>query len=305
MSRKALDLTGCIGRLIPNVLARRDPVADSAPVVFDIPRSGFTFPRDFRPDAKFVDVLRSVSMYVEELYGGAPEAGATWLHAVFPCSYIDANRHQLDIDPQLIDEEWPAPLKPTKKSELGIGLIHRVCRKGDLPLYSKPLSVEDVQNRIESYYWPYHNELAAILKRHHGESGVAYHVSCHSMASIGGHATVDQGSARSQFDIGDGNSKTCDPAFVELVVETLRGFDYEVTVNKHYAGAESIHKHANPSAGIHSLQIEINRGLYMDEDAFVRGPRFVEIRSHLDALARAICAFAREQRVPETEGATQ
>ncbi|WP_084462641.1 N-formylglutamate amidohydrolase [Oceanibaculum pacificum] len=292
MSKAALALTGEIGRSIPNVLVRRDPGVNAAPVVFDIPRSGFTYPRDFQPDAQFVDVQRGVSMYVEELYGGAPAAGANWLFAEFPNSYIDANRHQLDIDPKLIDGEWPEPLKPTRKSELGIGLIHSVCRTGDLPLYSSKLAVEDVQHRLDAYYWPYHNELSDILKRHRAAKGVAYHVSCHSMASIGGHATIDHGSERSEFDIGDGNGKTCKPEFVELVVETLRGFGHQVTVNKHYAGAESIHKHADPANGIHSLQIEIKRGIYMDERKFIRSPRFAEIRGHLDQLAQAICAYA-------------
>lgn len=283
------------GRYVPGVLLRRDPVAPPSPVVFDIPRSGAEYPRDFRSPAPFDAVHRSISMYVEELYADVPDAGATWLYACFPNAYIDANRHERDIDPELLDGPWPEKLEPTGKSRLGIGLIHSVCGTGDVPLWHGRLPVADVRRRLDDYYWPYHNELAALLKAQRATFGTAFHVSCHSMASIGGAATVDRGARRSDFDIGDRNHETADPVFVELVVETLRGFGYDTTVNKHYAGAESIRKHADPAGGIHSLQIEISRGLYMDEDSYVRGPRFAEIRSHLATLGQAVCAFARER----------
>ncbi|XWN31507.1 MAG: N-formylglutamate amidohydrolase [Devosia sp.] len=287
----------------PGVLWRMDPPGACAPIVFDIPRSGADYPRHFRPSARFDAVHRSISMYLEELYADAPAAGAQLLYATFPNAFIDANRHELDIDADLIDGAWPQALEPTQKSALGIGLIHSVCGTGDVPLYDAKLSVADVKNRIEAYYWPYHNELAGLLKHHRDTHGLAYHISCHSMASIGGQATVDAGTARSQVDIGDRNGATCEPGFVEVVRETMRNLGYEVTHNKHYAGAEAIRKHADPANGIHSLQIELNRALYMDEETFQRGETFDKLREDLASLARAIVAYARA-RVSETGART-
>ena len=282
-------------KYIPGVLRRLDPIRNASPVVFDVPRSGSDYPRRFRSPAPFDAVHRSISMYLEELYDGAPAAGANLLFACFPNAFIDANRHELDINPDLIDGEWPGPLEPTIKSKLGIGLIHAMCGAGDLPLHHGRLSVADVKDRLDNYYWPYHNELAGLLADHREKYGVAYHVSCHSMSAIGSKASVDEGKARSQFDIGDRNGTTCEPGFVDVVKTTLEGFGYEVTVNRHYAGAESIRKHGAPDKGIHSLQIELNRGLYMDEELFTRGDGFQTIRGHLAELAEAVAAYGRAQ----------
>ena len=283
------------GRYLPGVLRRLDPTASPSPTVFDIPRSGSDYPRSFRSPAPFDAVHRSISMYVEELYADAPAAGATWLFACFPNAWIDANRHEADIDPELLDGPWPETLAPTDKSRLGVGLIHKFCGRGDVPMHAGPLAVADVRERLERYYWPYHHELAALLSAHRAEFGVAFHISCHSMSSVGGSATADAGRRRSDFDIGDRHGETTEPAFRDLVVETLRGFGYDVTVNRHYAGAESIRKHGAPTAGVHSLQIEINRALYMDEEAFARGPDFEPIRANLASLAETVCAFARDR----------
>jgi N-formylglutamate amidohydrolase len=277
----------------PGVLYRRSPAVNGAPLVFDIPRSGSDYPREFRSPAPFDAVRRSVSMYVEELYGSAPAHGAAWLYALFPNVYIDANRHERDVDPAFVEGEFPEPLEPSDRSTRGMGLIPRVCGKGDVPLDTGPISVADLRHRLDDYYWPYHNELAAILDGFRAEHGIAYHVSCHSMSSIGGKAVADPGRPRSEFDIGSRHGETCEPEFVEAVTACLSGFGYDVTVNEHFAGAESVRKHGNPEGGVHSLQIEINRSLYMDEDRYRRGEKFETVRTHLEQLIRRLADFAR------------
>jgi N-formylglutamate amidohydrolase len=111
-------------KYVPGVLVRRWPETGDVPVVFDIPRSGTTYPCEFRPSAPFLALHQSVSMHVEKLYEGVVDAGAHWLYALFPNTFIDANRHEADIDPELLDGPWPHPLQTTQKSRLGIGLIH-------------------------------------------------------------------------------------------------------------------------------------------------------------------------------------
>ncbi|ALM82899.1 N-formylglutamate amidohydrolase [Bordetella sp. N] len=279
----------------PGVFLRRDPNGAGAPLVFDIPRSGTWYPCEFVPAAPFLDLHQSVSMHVPDLYTDVVDSGAGWLAATFPNTYIDANRHEGDIDPTLLDGPWPGQLETTEKSRLGIGLIHSKCGKRGVPIYDKPLAVADVQRRLDHYYWPYHNELAAMLAERKKVFGGAYHVSCHSMASIGGPSTLDRGKPRSDFDIGDRNGSTCDPALSELIVATLGGFGYQVTRNFHYPGAESVRKHAQPAAGIHSVQIEIKRGLYMNEETFERSKDFGTVRQHLAELSKVIARFALDQ----------
>lgn len=276
----------------PGVLHRMTPAGRSAPLVFDIPRSGRDFPNDFRSPAGYNEVKSSISMYVEELFSRAPEHGATWLYACFPNAYIDANRHERDIDPALVAGEPAEPFEPTEKSELGVGLIHRVCDGTGSPLQQTPLSVADVERRLHGYYWPYHNELTSIIEGLREQHARVLHVSCHSMASVARSVSKDVGQPRSDFDIGDRNGSTCDRDFVDAVRSFLAGLGYDVSVNRHFPGAESIRKHANPAAGIHSLQIETRRGLYMDEATYEKGPQFDTVREHLGALAAHLAAFA-------------
>lgn len=277
--------------ILPGVFVRRDPEVGRAPVLFDIPRSGAEYPRGFRSIASLTDLQRSISMYVEELYRGVTGAGATWLYASFPNAYIDPNRHPLDIDPAAVAGDWPEPLQPSAKSRAGIGLIPMVCA-GTRPLYDGPLPVAELRDRLEHFYHPYHAELARLLQAMRAEHGAAYHLSCHSMPALAAGSAPEAERRRSDFDLGDRNGTTCEPGLVAVVAETLRGFGYSVTQNAHFIGAECVRRHGDPAGKVHSLQIEMNRGLYMDETARTRGPGFEAVRGHLAAVAAAVVGYA-------------
>jgi len=286
-------MTGDIDEIyIPGVLRRREPASNGAPLVFDIPRSGAEYPRDFRSPASFNDVKSSISTYVEELFSAAPDLGAGWLYACFPNAYIDANRNENDIDPDLIEGAGPGDFAPTQKSSLGVGLIHSVTDAGGMPLQEVPISRADLARRLDHFYWPYHNTLSDMLQAHREAAGMAFHVSCHSMASVARKVSVDAGAQRSDFDIGDGNGVTCERGFVDAVVECLSGLGYRVTVNKHFAGAECIHKHGDPQTACHSLQIETRRGLYMDEETYAKKPDFAKIQGDIGTLIGALTEYA-------------
>ncbi|CAB3883661.1 hypothetical protein LMG26846_03635 [Achromobacter insuavis] len=277
---------------LPGVFSRRDPLS-SAPVVFDIPRSGREYPADFDASASFSDLHSSVSRHLERLYDGAPEHGATWLYARFPNTYIDANRHERDIDPAMLDGEWPEPLEPSDKSRAGIGLIPMVVR-GTRPLYAHgKLPTAQVRQRIDGYYRPYHDELKRILQGLRQQHGVAYHLSCHSMGSRIPAPAPDAGQLRSDFDLGDRRGATADPAFTEFVRKTLAGMGYTVTLNAHFIGAECVRRHGAPAQGVHSLQIEMRRDLYMDEANGAANAGFERVRAHMNELAAAVVAYAR------------
>lgn len=282
---------------LPGVFSRRDPdEASRVPVLFEIPRSGREYPADFDTDIGFGDLHSSVSKHLETLYNGVPAHGATWLYARFPNAYIDANRHESDIDPQILDGEWSGPLEPTDKSRAGIGLIPLVVR-GTKKIYTaSTLPVSDVRHRVEAYYRPYHSELARILQGFREQYGTAYHLSCHSMGSRIPAAAERAGQLRSDFDLGDRRGTTADPAFTDFVRKILSDMGYEVTLNTYFIGAECVRQHGVPSAGVHSLQIEMRRNLYMDEVTGAVNVGFEQVRKHMTQLAAAVSDYASHRR---------
>src|SRR5215472_14709356 len=156
---------------IPGVLWRRDPRTAELPLVFDSPHSGSIYPEDFRFCCP-LEVLRTAEdTYVDELYGAAPAFGATLIGAVFPRSYLDANRAVDDLDSALIDGRWPSALAPSHKTRSGLGLVRRVVRPG-IQIYDRKLGVDELLARVERYHAPYHRVLDEACRSAHRKFGV-------------------------------------------------------------------------------------------------------------------------------------
>ncbi|HJS32916.1 MAG TPA: N-formylglutamate amidohydrolase [Alphaproteobacteria bacterium] len=279
---------------IPGVLRRHDPSGLRLPLVFDSPHSGTAYPDDFRHAAPR-DILRTAEdTHVAALFAAAPAHGAPLLEALFPRSYIDANRDLADIDPSLLADRWPGELAPGEKSRLGLGLIRKLARPG-VPVYDRKLTATEIKARIDAYYLPYHRELQRLLDGAHRRHGVVFHVNCHSMASKGGAMTPDGAVRRADFVLGDRDGTTCTPEFVAIVAEALGAAGYDVRINDPYKGAELVRRYADPAKGRHSLQIEINRRLYMDEKTRARNANFAPLEGDLTRLVARIADYCRGQ----------
>lgn len=265
------------------------PSSGSA-LVYDSPHSGRFYPPDFASNAPRLELRRGEDAYVDELLSGAPLLGATLLVANYPRCYIDLNRDESDIDVSLLAEPWPAPIIPTDKTIRGLGLIRRYVTPG-VEAQARPLTVRELRARIESVYRPYHDALSRLVEETLAAHGVVWHVNWHSMKSVGNAMTPDgPGARRPDFVVSDVSGKSASKDVTDLVVRTVRSMGYTAAVNDPYRGGTIVQRIGSPERGIHSIQVEINRALYLDEILVEKSESVAQLAANLDRLTRTLVA---------------
>jgi N-formylglutamate amidohydrolase len=270
------------------------PAVPRVALVLDSPHSGFAFPADFDAAVSEFDLRDGEDCFVDELYLPATEDGITLLAAQFPRTYLDPNRHRGDIDLDLIEGgTWPHEYAPSGKAHIGKALVWRTLDDGR-PIYRRKLRVDEVHARIERCHTPYHHALAHLLDSACAAHDVVYHLNCHSMNSVAGKmGEGGEGTERADFVLGDRDGTTCDPAFTEFVRATLAALGYRVALNDPYKGVELVRAYSDPARGRHSLQVEINKRLYMDEAARAKHAGFAPLQRNLLQMLEAIRDYIR------------
>jgi len=292
-----------------SILREMLPEGAWQPLVFDVPHCGREYPGDFGSALPEAKLRYGEDAYVDELIARAPVLGIPVLAARFPRTYIDPNRAPEDIDPALLSEAWPGAdlsldewaevgvgsLQPSIKSQRGIGLIWQEFAAGGM-LYDRKLAPAEVFRRIQTCYRPYHDTLAAWLRLLKSSFPNVWHVNWHSMKSRGNKHTPDKpGTLRPDIVLGDLHGTACASEFTAMVRETLTDSGYDVSVNDPYAGAWILQHHSDPAHGIHSLQIEIRRDLYMDEATLECHEGFAHLQRDLNGLMGKMQEFAAER----------
>jgi N-formylglutamate amidohydrolase len=277
----------------PGVFRKFDPTVSKLPVIVDVSRSGREYPPDFRSPIPFTVLHDNVSMYVEEIWSAAPQVGATMLYALFPNTYIDANRNELDLDADLIDGEWPVPLKPTI-SLRGLGLLKSKSRYGE-PMQERKLKVSEIMERLDKYHRPYHAELGRIIASMKSSFGFVYQLSCHCMSAIGAPTHPDPGKERSDFCLGNVSGKTSTEEFIGFVAETIRALGFTCSVNEPYNGGELNTRYGDPANGIESIMIEINKKRFMDTKTFRKTEGYEEIHAAATKVLSAVALRAQKR----------
>jgi N-formylglutamate deformylase len=263
------------------------------PLVLDSPHSGTFYPDDFGAVVPRAILRMAEDTLVEQLYAAAPRLGATLVAAHFPRSYIDPNRSLLDIDTALLDGAWPGPINAGKKTEKGIGLVWRKLDTGE-DIYDRKLTVAEVQRRISQCYAPYHKAVRDALNAAHKHYGAVWHLNCHSMPAVSGLVAEEgPGVPRADFVLGDRDGTTCSADFTTFVAITLRGLGYEVKINDPYKGVELVRAYSDPARHRHSLQVEVNRKLYMNESTREPNEHFGKLQADLTRLIEAVAGYAR------------
>ncbi len=280
------------GLAVTDALRLVGPSAARVPLVLDSPHSGRRFPAGFDAIVSERDLRDGEDCYIDALYEPATELGVPLLAATFPRTWLDPNRHQGDIDLDLIEGgHWPHEYRPSGKAKIGKALLWRTLDDGR-PIYGRRLHPNEVLERIATGHRPYHQALSSLIADTRQRFGVSYHLNCHSMKARGGNDAEDRGGpARADFVLGDRDGTTCAPAFTQHVAGVLRSFGYTVKLNDPYKGVELVRAWSDPAARRHSLQVEINKRLYLDEATLVPLPGFDDLQRNLHRLIEAVIDY--------------
>jgi len=279
------------------------PARQSLPVIFASPHSGVDYPAEFLAAARLDPqaLRRSEDSFVDELFAAAPAAGAPLLSALFARAFVDANREALELDPQMFEDELPAEANiDSPRVAAGLGMIARVVASGE-EIYRRKLRVSEAIARIDRYYRPYHAMLRQLIAETRRRFGATVLVDCHSMPSVGGPMERDAGRERVDIVLGDCRGSSCDPSLTDRVEKALRDLGYAVARNIPYSGGFVTQHYGRPGEGVHALQIEINRALYMDEASLARGPGFANLAADMGRLVGMIGEIAGSLRALAAE----
>ncbi len=269
------------------------PARQTVPLVFASPHSGSDYPADFLAESPLdaLAIRRSEDSFVDELFAAAPEHGAPLLRALFPRAFIDANREPFELDPAMFEDALP-DYANTQSSRViaGLGTVARMVSSGQ-EIYRRKLRFADIAERINTYYRPYHRNLRRLIDETRDNFGCCTLIDCHSMPSVGGPMDPDAGRGRADFILGDCFGSACDRVVTATVEDTLRSFGYEVVRNKPFSGGYTTRNYGRPAEGVHALQIEINRRLYMDEMNITRAAGMARLGAHLTRVIEALAGL--------------
>ena len=266
------------------------PADQRLPFVFNSPHSGRQYPTSFLNASRLneISIRRSEDAHVDDLFGGVVALGAPLLRAHFPRAYLDVNREPYELDPKMFDGRLPsyANVRSIRVAG-GLGTVARIVSENH-EIYKHRLPVSEALQRIEDIYKPYHSTLRRLLAQTHVTFGYAVLIDCHSMPST---VKAQSGEARPDFVLGDRYGTSCSADLMNFAYETLTGLGYRVSRNKPYAGGFITEHYGRPNSGLHALQVEINRGLYLNEADQTLHSGFNRLREDLVHFARELTAM--------------
>lgn len=264
-----------------------EPEVQTSHFVLNSPHSGRIYPSSFLEQSRLgnLSIRKSEDFMVDQLVLGGVEYGMALLKANFPRAFLDVNREPYELDPKMFEGELPSYANSKSiRVASGLGTIAKIVAEGEF-IYSDKVPVDDCIARIEEIYRPYHSSLRHLLARTHVKFGCSVLLDCHSMPSSGLQLAH---SGRPDFILGDRFGSSCAPSITHTVKELLQQMGYNVEVNKPYAGGFITEHYGRPNNGLHALQIEINRGLYMDEIRMVPNLAFDEFASDIKVFFKQL-----------------
>ena len=270
--------------------AAADGVAPPTPLVFASPHSGRWYPEDMMAAAALdaLAIRRSEDALVDDLIDGAPDLGAAMIAAEYARTYIDLNREAFELDPGMFADELPEFARArTARVAAGLGAIARVVSEGQ-EIYARKLTFAEARGRIEGAHRPYHAALQRLIAEAHRSYGFAVLIDWHSMPAAA--ARFGGRDRPCDFVLGDRFGAACAGLLTARVERELEAMGYRVARNTPYAGGYTTEHYGRPARRTHALQIEINRGLYLDEVTLTPTAGFGRLKADLERLTRALAA---------------
>lgn len=268
----------------------REPEIQRIPFVFNSPHSGRRYSRAFLEQSRLdaLSIRRSEDHYVDELFHCATDLGAPMLLAHFPRAFLDVNREPYELDPRMFDGALPPYANiGSMRVAGGLGTVPRLVAE-NMDIYKGRFPVAEALERVENIYKPYHACLRRLIARTHVQFGLSVLIDCHSMP---GNIRVAGSSQRPDFIIGDRYGTSASSDLSHTAVSLLEELGFTVARNKPYAGGFITEHYGRPARGLHALQIEINRSLYVDEATLEKKPQFRLFAEALHAFLRALSLF--------------
>lgn len=266
----------------------------ATPLLLDSPHSGSVYPDDFVSLLPRQRLRRAEDAFVDDLFSEAPGLGVTLIDAKFPRSYLDPNRDKTDFSPDDLADGFSGELKPGKKAKNGTGLVW-VRMHGLTDVYENKITSADLKHRIETCWAPYHRAVSSAFDDIHQSFGCVYHLNCHSMRSVGNVKDPDGPNPRPDFVLSDRDGTTCEPGYTDAARTYLESRGFTVQVNFPMKGVELVKRYSDPAQNRHSLQIEMNRRHYMDEEKIERSENFDRFKAEVTALVAELAAYARSR----------
>jgi N-formylglutamate amidohydrolase len=272
---------------IPGVLEIVHPDLHTLPIVLASPHSGREYTPAFLRASRLgpLAIRRSEDAFVDRIAAVGPEHGAPLIKALFPRAYLDVNREAYELDPEMFDGPLPPFVNAiSPRASIGLGTIPRIVGH-DQPIYTGKLSFADAQSRIDRLYYPYHARLEGLVRETRMRFGVCVLMDCHSMPTPSA-----AGFARPDIVLGDGFGATCAAEIAETAERIFSRSGLKVERNRPYAGGFTTRHYGRPKVGVHTIQIEIARSLYMDEETLTPSTGLHRVAA---VLAKVVDAVAR------------
>ena len=267
------------------------PLSVSAPehwrsgVIFASPHSGRIYPKSFvkRCDLPLLALRRNEDAFIDKLFASAPALGAPLLAANFPRCIVDVNRAPDELPSRWRDQASPAPKRRRAKTiaaraDAGLGVIPTSLGES-VPIYSKPLGAEAVTARLQALYYPYHEALMELITAASRRFGGALLIDCHSMPGF-----APMGTRRPDIIFGDCFGQSCHPATLKQLEAAFEARGYKTARNYPYAGGFVTEHYGKPASGIETLQIEINRDLYLNPVTLKPKQGYKQLAQHIEQI---------------------
>jgi len=269
------------------------PDQQSLPFVFASPHSGRYYPEDFVTASRLdpLRLRRSEDSFVDQLFSSAPSFGAPLLTARYPRAYVDPNREAYELDPAMFEDPLPDYVNTgSVRVSAGLGTVARVVTNGE-EIYEHKLTFAEAKRRIDHVYTPYHTALRQLIGHTKAAFGICYLIDCHSMPSTGGPMEDDPGSQRVDVVLGNNHGNACAPELIQFVEEQFTDLGLTVRRNNPYSGGYTTRHYGQPQNGVHALQIELNRALYMDEICIEKHAGFDDLMGKITVFLSELSDF--------------